>query len=354
MKTLRVLIIDDSALVRKVLREVLEKAGGFEVVDTAMDPVFAVEKIKRLKPDVLTLDLEMPRMDGLTFLGRLMRSMPIPTVIVSSLAQRGADVTLRALELGAFDFVLKPQDATQLSELSAELATKLRGAALAGVATTAHPAPLPTVDGAAKEKAHAIFSRLTRTTDKLIAIGASTGGTVAIESVLSMLPADSPGIVIVQHMPPVYTKSFAARLDQICKLYVKEAEEGDTITPGHVYIAPGNFHLTLVASGATWVCRLNQEPPQNYHRPSVDVLFHSVAQVVGRNAYGIMLTGMGDDGAKGMREMRDNGAWNVVQDEASSVVFGMPKKAIDAGAADVVAPLSEIPARLLARIKGEP
>lgn len=350
MKPIRVLIIDDSALVRKLLREILEHDGSFEVVDTAMDPVYAVEKIKRLKPDVLTLDLEMPRMDGLTFLERLMRSMPIPTLVVSSLARRGAEVTLRALELGAFDFVSKPTDASRLPEMAEEIRAKLRAASTVGVGALIRLGA-PASSKPKPETTAGHFTRFASTTDKLICIGASTGGTVAIERVLSGFPPDVPGIVIVQHMPPVYTHSFAERLNSLYNLQVKEAENGDTVRPGHVFIAPGNFHVTLVASGAAWVCRLNQNPPVGFHRPSVDVLFHSAAHCAGANAVGVLLTGMGEDGAKGLKAMRESGSQTMVQDEASSVVFGMPKKAIELGGAIDVLPLDEIASHVLTKVR---
>ena len=337
MKT-RVLIVDDSALVRQLLSELLSADPAFEVVGTAADPLIARDKIKQLKPDVLTLDVEMPRMDGLTFLENLMRLHPLPVLMVSSLTERGAEVTLQALELGAVDYVTKPKMdvASGLQAYAQELRDKLKVVARARVGGRAPRAAAPRLTGP-------VF----RTTEKLIAIGASTGGTEAIKVVLEQMPADAPAIVITQHIPAAFSGPFAARMDRSSAMSVCEAQDGQQIVPGHAYIAPGGLHLTVARNGARYVCRLNEEPPENRHRPSVDVMFRSVAHHAGANAVAAILTGMGDDGARGMLEMRQAGAHTVVQDEASSVVWGMPGSAVRLQAAEQVLPLDHIAARLL-------
>jgi two-component system chemotaxis response regulator CheB len=354
-KKTRVLIVDDSALVRKLLAEILETDESIEVVGTAMDPFRAREKIKQLAPDVLTLDVEMPKMDGLTFLGNLMRLRPMPVVMVSSLTERGAEITLRALELGAVDFIAKPKiDLTRsLAEYSREIIGKIKIAAGANVRTlTPRPPPLRAVPP--KLSADSVLAKHARppaqSTDCIIAIGASTGGTEAIKEVLTQLPAAAPAIIISQHIPEAFSRAFAQRMDSVTAMTVREAADGDRILPGHVYIAPGNRHLMVVRSGSRCVCRLSDGPPVNRHRPSVDVLFRSMAQVAGVNGIGVILTGMGDDGATGLREMRDAGAYTIAQDEHTSVVWGMPGEAVRLGAATEVLPLGWIASRLLEQV----
>ena len=368
MKT-RVLVVDDSALVRSVMTEIINRTPDLEVVGTAGDPYIAREMIRNLNPDVLTLDIEMPRMDGLEFLDKLMRLRPMPVVMVSTLTERGAEVTMRALELGAVDFVAKPKLGLKdgLDDAAREIADKIRAASRArvtrrgGTSALADRARMPTEprDGATTRPDSGIVGTkplnvpMTRSsTEKLIAIGASTGGTEAIKDVLVRLPGDSPAVVITQHMPAGFTTSFAARLDGLCKIHVKEAVDGERVLPGHAYIAPGGMHLRIDRSGANYIARLDDSEPVNRHKPSVDVLFHSVAVNVGPNAVGVMLTGMGKDGTVSMREMRDAGARNIAQDEASCVVFGMPREAIAAGAVEEVLPLQDIARRVLELVRG--
>lgn len=345
MKKTRVLVVDDSALVRKLLSEIINQQRDMETVGAAADPLIAREMIRELDPDVLTLDVEMPRMDGLDFLSRLMRLHPMPVVMVSTLTERGSEVTLKALELGAVEFVSKPRVgiAGGLQDYAEEITGKIR-AAVQSRPRRSLPQP-----AAGMPALPPVGNRLL-STEKLIAIGASTGGTEAIKEVLMQLPPDSPGILVTQHMPETFTRSFAARLDSLCRVSVKEAEHGERVLPGHAYIAPGHSHLLLRRSGANYVTELSQGPPVNRHRPSVDVLFDSVARVAGPNAMGVILTGMGKDGAAGMLAMKQAGAWNVAQDEASCVVFGMPREAIAAGAADDVLPLREIAGAVLRRL----
>lgn len=335
----RVLIIDDSALVRQVLSEILSADPGIEVVGTAPDPLIAREKIKQLEPDVLTLDVEMPRMDGLTFLQNLMRLRPMPVVMVSSLTEAGAQVTLDALALGAVDFVTKPKLDVQrgLADYGTDLREKVKLAARARV-TRLQPAAAPIQSGVIKY----------RTTDRLIAIGASTGGTEAIRVILEQMPADAPAIVITQHIPAAFSKPFAERLNRHSRMTVVQAEDDMPLLAGHAYVAPGGLHLRVQRSGARWHCRLGDDDPIRRHRPSVDALFESVAQAAGANASAALLTGMGDDGARGLLALRKAGAATIVQDEASSVVWGMPGAAYTLGAAQQVLPLSEIAAALLA------
>jgi two-component system chemotaxis response regulator CheB len=350
---IRVLIVDDSALVRQVLTEILNGDPGIEVVGAAPDPYVARDKIKALNPDVLTLEVEMPKMDGVTFLGNLMRLRPMPVVMVSSLTEKGADVTLQALELGAVDFVTKPKMdlAHTLDEYAAEIRAKVRMAAGARVRALEHT-PVATILGSVpKLSADAVLaktgSRNFKTTDQLIAIGASTGGTEAIKAVLLGMPADAPGIVISQHIPEAFSGAFARRMNDISAMTVYEAQDGQQILPGHVYIAPGSHHLLVVRDGARYVCRLSDGPPVNRHRPSVDVMFRSVAQNVGPNAIGVILTGMGADGAEGLKEMKEAGALTIAQDEKSSVVWGMPGEAVRRGAADHVLALDRVAAKLM-------
>jgi two-component system, chemotaxis family, protein-glutamate methylesterase/glutaminase len=352
LKKIRVVVVDDSALVRSLLAEIINRQRDMECVGAANDPLVAREMIRELNPDVITLDVEMPRMDGIDFLGRLMRLRPMPVLMISTLTERGAEVTMRALELGAVDFVAKPRIglAEGIKELSDQIVEKIRVAAAAHI----RRAPAVTVPSGAAPAAGTLaaapklLGRLS--TEKLICIGSSTGGTEAVKEVLTRMPADSPGIVITQHMPPGFTTSFATRLNGLCQITVKEAVNGERILPGHAYIAPGGRHLRVDRSGANYVAVVEDGEPVNRHKPSVEVLFHSCAQVVGPNAFGIMLTGMGNDGAKAMREMKDAGSYNYVQDEASCVVFGMPREAIAHGAADEVLPLTAIAPALLARL----
>jgi two-component system chemotaxis response regulator CheB len=344
----KVLIVDDSALVRQLLTEMLRGDADLEVVGTAADPFAAREKIKQLNPDVITLDVEMPRMDGVTFLENLMRLRPTPVVMVSSLTQKGAEVTLRALELGAVDFVSKPTVdlAGTLHLYAAELIAKVKIAAGANVnrriaaSTNIHVAPKLSAD--AVLPSHHGGRSMLRTTERIIAMGASTGGTEALRAVLEMLPPDAPAIVISQHIPAAFSKPFSERLDKASAMKVFHAEDGQYILPGHAYVAPGDKHLLVERDGARYLCRLSDGPPVNRHRPSVDVMFRSVAQNVGLNAVGVILTGMGDDGARGLKEMLDAGAHTVAQDEASSVVWGMPGSAVKLGAAERVEPLNRV------------
>jgi len=339
-KRIKVLIVDDSALVRRILTEMLSSDASITVLGAAHDAYDAREKIKALNPDVLTLDVEMPRMDGLTFLRNLMRLRPMPVIMVSSLTDKGAEVTLDALSIGAVDYLPKPRSdlAATLADYREELIAKVKAAASARVRATA-----PT----ASASADAILAkrdplRQLRTTERIIAIGASTGGTEAIKEVLMRLPPDTPGIVITQHIPKLFSGAFARRMDACCQLSVCEAEDGQQILRGHAYVAPGDVHLLVVRDGARYVCRLDSGPPVNRHKPSVDVLFRSVAQQAGRNAIGVILTGMGKDGALGLKEMRDAGGRTVAQDEATSIVWGMPGEAVALGGAADVLPLGDI------------
>lgn len=343
---IKVLIVDDSALIRSVMNEIISKQPDMEVVGVAPDPIVARDLIKRTNPDVLTLDVEMPRMDGLDFLEKLMRLRPMPVVMVSSLTERGSEITLRALELGAVDFVTKPKLSIQSGMLEyAELITdKIRAAAKARV--RARTIPHPDAQKGPADGLPLIRNPLT-SSEKLIIIGASTGGTEAIKEFLMQMPSDCPGILITQHMPEGFTRSFAKRLDGLCKITVKEAEGGERVLPGHAFIAPGHSHLQLARSGANYVTQLDQGPPVNRHRPSVDVLFESAARYAGKNAVGVILTGMGKDGAAGMLTMKNAGAYNFAQDEASCVVFGMPREAIAVGATHEVGPLQSLPGMVL-------
>lgn len=342
-KPIKVLIVDDSALMRQLLTECLSSDRELEVVGAAPDPYIARDLIKSLNPDVLTLDVEMPKMDGLTFLENLMRLRPMPVIMVSSLTEVGADVTLQALELGAIDFVTKPKIdlAAGVRSYAADLVEKIKGAARAHVRAPAFPKLPP------RQPLASIGNRY-RTTERLIAIGASTGGTEAIKAVLERMPADAPAIVITQHIPAMFSGPFAARMDRSSAMSVCEARNGQQIVPGHAYIAPGDKHLEVMRDGARYVCKLTDAPPENRHRPSVDVLFKSVARYAGQNAVGAILTGMGEDGARGLLEMKNCGASTVIQDEATCVVWGMPGAAWKLGAADRALPLDSIAAELLA------
>ncbi len=340
-KKVRVLVVDDSAIVRKILERELNAKEGIEVVGTAADPYIAREQIVKLNPDVLTLDIEMPRMDGLAFLRKLMAAHPMPVIVVSSLGERGGPVALEALELGAMDVVQKPGSSFTVQEACDELAVLIRNA------SRFRPAARKDPGTAARLSSVGAASALSKTTHKIIAIGASTGGVQSLQQIFIELPATTPGIVVVQHMPPHFTSLFAQRLNTLCAMTVKEAEAGDRVIPGHILIAPGGKHMTVVRSGAQYQIQLNDDPPVCRQRPSVDVLFHSVAKFAGANAVGAILTGMGNDGAEGLLAMKNAGAVTFAQDEASSIVFGMPKEAIKLGAADHVLPLDNMAKTLL-------
>ncbi|WP_454765852.1 protein-glutamate methylesterase/protein-glutamine glutaminase [Cupriavidus campinensis] len=342
---IKVLCVDDSALIRSLMTEIINSQPDMEVVGTAPDPLVARDLIKHLNPDVLTLDVEMPRMDGLDFLERLMRLRPMPVLMVSSLTERGSEITMRALELGAVDFVTKPKLGIRdgLMEYTDTIADKIRAASRARVRARAE-AP---ADGA---PAAPVLRTPLLSTEKLIIVGASTGGTEAIKEFLMPLPPDCPAVMIVQHMPAGFTKSFAQRLNGLCRITVKEAEHGERVLPGYAYIAPGDSHLLLARSGANYVAHLSQEAPVNRHRPSVDVLFDSAAVHGGKNVTGVILTGMGRDGARGMLRMREAGAYNLAQDEQSCIVFGMPKEAIATGGVHEVVPLHSMSQRVMAQL----
>jgi two-component system chemotaxis response regulator CheB len=355
---IKVLIIDDSAVVRTMLTNMLGDDPQIEVVGTAIDAYMAREKIKKLNPDVLTLDVEMPKMDGITFLSNLMRLHPMPVLMVSTLTEKGARITMDALAYGAVDFVCKPKIDISHSFLdyAEELREKVKAVSRARVRQYVEkPAQVlrngtggPNVKYSIDEVLPgAVPRKHFRTTDKLIAIGASTGGTEAIREVLEQFPLDTPGIVVAQHIPVSFSKAFAERVNSHCAIQVKEASDGDPILPGHAYIAPGNRHLMVVRDGARWRCRLSDDVPVNRHKPSVDVLFRSVANAAGPNSIGVILTGMGKDGAQGLKDMADTGAYTIAQDEASSVVWGMPGAAVEIGASKEVLPLDRISERVL-------
>ena len=347
----RVVVVDDSALVRSLLTEIINRQPDMQCVGAAADPLVAREMIRELNPDVITLDIEMPRMDGIDFLDKLMRLRPMPVVMVSTLTERGAEATLRALALGAIDFVAKPRIgvADGLRLLADDITAKVRIAAKAKVRRAASQTTGANAAPSGARPPVAALGRLS--TEKIIFIGASTGGTEATKEVLMALPPDAPAVMITQHMPPGFTRSYAARLDALCRIRVNEASDGERVLPGHAYLAPGGQHLSVERSGANYIARVRDGEPVNRHKPSVEVLFLSAARVVGPNALGVMLTGMGADGAKAMRAMRDAGSWNAAQDEASCVVFGMPKEAIAAGAAHEVLTLSAIAPRLLEQLR---
>ena len=360
MKRIRVLIVDDSALVRQTLTEVISSAPELEVMGTASDPYVAAKRIADEVPDVITLDVEMPRMDGLTFLRKIMSQHPIPVVIISSLTSRATEMGMRALEFGAVDIITKPQVSTRafLEESRIIICDAIKAAALSRVTRRRLPTP-PQQQHTVQPKysADVVLSPSIKTpmnittTDKIIAVGASTGGTEALVEFLRARPVDCPGIVVVQHMPEKFTASFAERLNSLCEISVKEATNNDSVIPGQALIAPGNRHTLLKRSGARYHVEVIQGELVNRHRPSVDVLFRSTAKYAGANAYGVIMTGMGDDGARGMLEMREAGAFNIAQDEKTCVVFGMPREAIKLGAAHKVLPLSEIAPFLINKIK---
>lgn len=340
---IKVLVVDDSAVVRQTLQTELSRDPEIEIVGSAADPYVARDRIVQLKPDVITLDIEMPRMDGLSFLRKLMKHHPLPVIIVSSLAKAGSEIAVDAVRAGALEVLCKPGAAYTIGDMSTELIEKIKAVAkvdvkrVAALQSTAAPIAIPTA--------------LAQTTNKLLIIGASTGGTQALERLLQELPKGSPGTAIVQHMPAGFTKSFADRLNGLCQVEVREAIDGDVLSPGRVLIAPGNTHMLLQRSGATYFVQVKDGPLVNRHRPSVEVLFNSAAATAGKNAIGIMLTGMGADGAKGMLKMKESGAYNIAQDEASCVVYGMPKAAVDVGAVHTVLPLDQIVRHVLTRLK---
>ena len=340
MNKIRVLIVDDSAIVRKIFSEELSKYPDIEVIGVAPDPYVARDKIVSLKPDVITLDIEMPRMDGLTFLKKLMKYYPVPTIIVSSLTPKGGKLTLEAMDIGAVDVIGKPGTAYSVGDMSSQLVEKIRGASRVILTKRETASDINATD-------HEPIKALTQTTNKIIAIGASTGGTEALKKVLVKMPPNSPGIIIVQHMPANFTKAFAARLNDLCQISVKEAEDNDSVTPGTALVAPGNFHMILRRSGARYYVEIKNGPMVHHQRPAVDVLFKSTAQYAGANAIGVILTGMGADGAEGLLEMKKKGAGTIAQDEKSCIVFGMPKEAIKLGAADKVVSLEMIPSEII-------
>jgi two-component system chemotaxis response regulator CheB len=344
---IKVLVVDDSAVVRKVICDELSRYHDIHVVGTAVDPYFARDKIVELNPDVLTLDLEMPRMDGLSFLARLMKYRPMPVVVLSSLTPKNSELGIKALELGAVEVLCKPGASYSTKDIAQPLVHAIRSAAAAKIPAAAARASGPT-------EPQPIENLLVQTTHKIIAIGASTGGTKAIEAVLTRMPATAPGIVIVQHMPEHFTTSFAQRLNELCPLHVREARDNDHVIPGVALIAPGNHHMLLARSGGTYLVKIKDGPRVHYQRPSVDVLFHSVAQTAGRNAVGAILTGMGADGARGLLAMRSSGAYTLAQDEASCVVFGMPKEAVKLGAADEVVALANMAHSILLALQAQP
>lgn len=365
MSKIKVLVVDDSALIRNLMSKIINSQPDMETIATAPDPFIARDQIKKFNPDVITLDIEMPKMNGIEFLEKIMRLRPTPVVMVSTLTERGTDVTFRALELGAVDFVTKPKlDISQgMIHYANQITDKIRAAHAARFRLNRLP-PKPAValevpmqdpvtglvlpaEAAKPVPTNNALGNRFAATEKLVLIGSSTGGTEAIRVILEQLPKDSPAILITQHMPAGFTKSFADRLNQVCKITVKEAEHGERVLPGHAYIAPGDKHLLLGRSGANYICQLSDSEPVNRHRPSVEVLFKSGQDVSPRNIVGIMLTGMGKDGAQAMADMKKAGSYNICQDEASSVVFGMPREAIALGAADEVLALNQIAKHLL-------
>ncbi|MFO7707946.1 MAG: chemotaxis response regulator protein-glutamate methylesterase [Desulfobacterales bacterium] len=342
---IRVLVVDDSAVVRKVISDELSRFSDIQIVGTAVDPFVARDKIVALRPNVVTLDLEMPRMDGLSFLAKLMKHLPTAVVVLSSLTPRNSDLALKALDLGAVEVLCKPGAAYSTRDIAQPLVHAIRSAAAAKM-------PVATAMASDRPAKPVFENLLVQTTHKVVAIGASTGGTKAIEAVLAGMPASSPGIVIVQHMPEHFTTSFAKRLNEVCALEVREAKDNDHVVPGVALLAPGNYHMLLARSGGTYLVKIKDGPRVHYQRPSVDVLFNSVAQTAGRNAVGAILTGMGADGAKGLLAMRTAGAATLAQDETSCVVFGMPKEAIKVGAAGEVVPLVEMSRAIIAALQG--
>jgi len=349
MNKIRVLVVDDSAVVRKVFSEELGREADIEVVGTAPDPYVARDKIVNLKPDVVTLDIEMPRMDGITFLRKLMKYFPLPVIIVSSLTEAGGALAMEAMEIGAVEVICKPNAAYSVGDMSVQLAEKIRAAARVNVQAQRQriapgSRPLPANSSSALA--------LAKTTNKIIAIGSSTGGTEALKEVLPLLPANSPGVMVVQHMPAHFTTKFAERLNDLCQIRVKEAEDGDSVLPGTCLLAPGNFHMVMRRSGARYYVNVKTGPLVCHQRPAADVLFNSVAAYGGNNAIGVILTGMGKDGASGMLKMKQAGARTIAQDEKSCVVFGMPKEAIEMGGVDEIVPLPEITRTIIRLLQG--
>lgn len=340
--SINVLVVDDSALVRKVLTDIIAKANDINLVDTAFDPIFAIEKLKKNTVDVILLDIEMPRMDGLTFLEKLMRAKPTPVIILSSLTQKNANITLKAFELGAFDVLAKPEDILELPEMEQTVLETIRNAGKSNVKGKLIKQFIKSSEKVFDEPPRRLFTTSRKTTDKIIVLGSSTGGTTAIMDILSELPVDLPGIVIVQHMPLRFSSAFAQRLNENLRLTVKIAENRDRIQNGFVYIAPGEQHCSITVSGAKYHLNLRDGPRVHYHKPSVSVLFNSAANFAAQNAIGVMLTGMGDDGSMAMKKMKDAGSYNIIQDEESSVVWGMPGKAYEYGADSIVLPLNKI------------
>jgi two-component system chemotaxis response regulator CheB len=338
---IKVLIVDDSAIVRQILTRELSKFTDIEIVGSAMDPYVARDKIVKLKPDVITLDLEMPRMDGLSFLAKLMKYYPMPVVVLSSLTPKNSETALKAMDLGAVEVLCKPGSAHATQDVSRSLVNAIRTAGSARINPKA-PKPPATPAPSPGGKAPATALASVRTTHRVIAIGASTGGTKAIEMVLREMPPTSPGIVIVQHMPEKFTTAFAQRLDDVCQIDVREARDNDQVVPGRALIAPGNRHMTLYRSGSQYLVKIKDGPPVHYQRPSVNVLFQSMAKHAGKNAVGVILTGMGGDGATGLLAMRESGAVTLAQDEETCVVYGMPREAVKLGAAEKSLPLTEI------------
>ena len=342
---IKVLIVDDSAVVRRILSDELSRYEDIDIVGTAVDPYVARDKIIKLQPDVITLDLEMPRMDGLSFLAKLMKHYPLPVIVLSSLTPHNSETAIKALELGAVDVLCKSGSAYSTQDVSRQLAQAIRAAAKAKIsALPSRSADMP------RETVPVASGLLTRTTHQVVAIGASTGGTKAIEAVLKAMPAGSPGTVIVQHMPETFTKTFAERLNSLCPMEVREAQDSDHVVPGLALIAPGNRHMVLHRSGGNYLVQIKGGPRVHYQRPSVDVMFHSVAKHAGRNAVGVILTGMGADGAKGMLAMKNSGACTISQDEQSCVVFGMPKEAVKLGGVEEIVPLTQIPKAIFAAL----
>ncbi len=355
MKPIRVLVVDDSAVVRQTMKEILESDPAIQVMATAADPYIAAERMRVEMPDVITLDMEMPRMDGLTFLEKLMHQCPVPVVVCSTLTEGNSAMGLAALDAGAVEIITKPRVGTK--QFLEESRIRLCDAVKAAAQVRARVPAARAVRIEPKLTADAMLERpgaqaMIQTTEKVVVVGASTGGTEALRVFLEALPPDAPGMLIVQHMPEKFTANFAQRLDSLCRVSVKEAADGDSVLRGHVLIAPGNFHMMLKRSGARYYVEVRDGPLVSRHRPSVDVLFRSAARYAGRNAVGVIMTGMGDDGAKGMREMKDAGAYNIAQDEASCVVFGMPQEAIKTGAVDRVLPLTHIAREVVTRAGG--
>ena len=354
MNKIKVLVVDDSAVVRQVMVEVLKRAPDIEVIGTASDPLFAMQRMHSDWPDVITLDVEMPRMDGITFLKKLMAERPTPVVICSSLTEKGAETTMQALAAGAMSIITKPKLGVKqfLQDASNDLVSAVRAAAQANlrrmvlpVTASLKPPPKLTADAVAPTP----LGAMAQTTERIVAIGTSTGGTLALEALLTQLPRVCPGMVIVQHMPEKFTAAFAERLNSLCQLEVLEAKDGDRVIPGRALIAPGGRHMQLKRSGAQYVVEVADGPLVNRHKPSVDVLFRSVARFAGKNALGIIMTGMGDDGARGMKEMYDAGAFTIAQDEATCVVYGMPKEAVKLGGVHLSMPLGNLPGEILRR-----